>query len=323
MLKHIAFIACILFFTAVNAQPYSYVYIQGDKQTPFYVKQEGEMLPRFGKNYFIISELNPGVMNIELLFQQNLYPPQKFAINVPENGFRGFLLTMKNGYFSLYDVHRNFYIKADNKPADDNYLEHTAGVPSVPIDDINPTPADTKQPTVATSPPVLKTPKPKPAPKIKTPSAKTPPKPATAKTKSIGKPASGVEGPVFIDDVELRGDRNTSNTVPAGGVVKNKIAVANSDCPQAISNDEFRDIYKKAITRSSSGKLKFLLEKMDVCYTSNQVRQLATILPGDDERFTYLKRAYPRVTDQSAFERLENLLTSEEWKGYFRSMLQQ
>ena len=104
---------------------------------------------------------------------------------------------------------------------------------------------------------------------------------------------------------------------------KNKIAVANSDCPQAISNDEFRDIYKKAITRSSSGKLKFLLEKMDVCYTSNQVRQLATILPGDDERFTYLKRAYPRVTDQSAFERLENLLTSEEWKGYVRSMLQQ
>ena len=89
MLKHIAFIACILFFTAVNAQPYTYVYIQGDKQTPFYEKQEGEMLPRFGKNYFIISELNPGVMNIELLFQQNLYPPQKFAINVPENGFRG------------------------------------------------------------------------------------------------------------------------------------------------------------------------------------------------------------------------------------------
>jgi hypothetical protein len=323
MLKHIAFIACILFYTAANGQPYSYVYIQGDKQTPFYVKHEGEMLPRFGKNYFIISELNPGVMNIELLFQQNLYPPQKFAINVPENGFRGFLLTMKNGYFSLYDVHRKFYVQADNKPEDDNYLEHTAGVPSVPLDEINPVPAEIKEPLV-TTPPVVKTPKPKPTPKPKAASAKpkASSKPVVAKTKPGTQPASGTDGPVFIDDVELRSDRSAGNTVPAGGVVKNKIAVVNSDCPRAIGNDEFRDIYKKAITRSSSGKLKYLLEKMDLCYTSNQVRQLATILPGDNERFTYLKRAFPRVTDQSAFERLENLLTSEEWKGYFRSMLQ-
>ena len=40
-------IACLT-LVAVNAdaQKWSYVYIQGDKEIPFYVKLEGEMQPR-------------------------------------------------------------------------------------------------------------------------------------------------------------------------------------------------------------------------------------------------------------------------------------
>ena len=69
-----------MFSQHAMAQGFSYVYIQGDKQTPFYVKMEGEMLPRYGKDYSIISELAPGPINIEILFQQNKYPAEKFVI---------------------------------------------------------------------------------------------------------------------------------------------------------------------------------------------------------------------------------------------------
>lgn len=313
MLKYFVFIVCCFLFTGAGAQPFSYVYIQGDKETPFYVKFEDEMLPRFGKNYYIISELVAVPIDIEILFQQNIYPPQKFTINVPENSFRGFLLTQKNGNYSLYDIHRKFYIPAGNKAEDDDYTAYTAGVATVPADNITPAKKDTviPKPTVVKNKPVHA------KPQAKTVAKKKPvmPKPVKAK------PVAGTTGqPVFIDNVELKSER-TGNTVPTG-VVKNKVAIVNSDCPSAISNDEFDDIFKKTVTRSTTGKLKFLLEKLDRCYTSNQVRQLAGLLPEDDEKFTYLKRAYARVTDQSAFARLENLLSTEEWRGYFRSMLQ-
>lgn len=92
------------------AQPFSYVYIQGDKVTPFYVKMEGVMMPRYGKNYCILSELVPGPIHIEILFQQNIYPPQKFTIMVPKNGYRGFLLDKQDKGFVLYDLQQKRYL---------------------------------------------------------------------------------------------------------------------------------------------------------------------------------------------------------------------
>ena len=87
-----------------SAQPFSYVYIQGDKTIPFYVKMEGQMMPRYGKNYSILSELSPGTIHIEILFQQRMLPSQKFTLQVPENGYRGFLLNKTEHGFNLYDL---------------------------------------------------------------------------------------------------------------------------------------------------------------------------------------------------------------------------
>ena len=96
--------------TTSVAQPFSYVYIQGDKETPFYVKLEGKMMPRYGKNYCRLSELSPGTIHIEILFQQRVYPSQKFTINVPENGYRGFLLNKQGNVFALYDLQQKKYL---------------------------------------------------------------------------------------------------------------------------------------------------------------------------------------------------------------------
>jgi hypothetical protein len=71
---------------------------------------EGQMLPRYGKDYCIISELNPGPIHLEILFQQRALPPQKFTIQVPENGYRGFLLNKQGSIFGLYDLQQKRYI---------------------------------------------------------------------------------------------------------------------------------------------------------------------------------------------------------------------
>ncbi|MCC6185867.1 MAG: hypothetical protein IT256_01800, partial [Chitinophagaceae bacterium] len=64
----------------IQAQGFSYVLIQGDKKTPIYTKVEGVMMPRYGKNYALLSRLAPGPLNLEILFQQNEYPPLQFNI---------------------------------------------------------------------------------------------------------------------------------------------------------------------------------------------------------------------------------------------------
>ena len=111
-LKYIFTVLCalVLYTGAQAQQPFSYVYIQGDKQTPFYVKINGQMLPRYGKNYNIISELSPGTIEIEILFQQKIYPSQKFTIDVPQNGSRAFLLNKQDKTFALYDLKQKKYV---------------------------------------------------------------------------------------------------------------------------------------------------------------------------------------------------------------------
>ena len=109
------FTTCFFVFSEVVAQPFSYVYIQGDKITPFYVKLEGKMMPRYGKNHCIISELGPGTIDIEVLFQQNSLPPRKFTIDVPENGALGFLLDKQGSGFALYDLQTRKYLMPNDE----------------------------------------------------------------------------------------------------------------------------------------------------------------------------------------------------------------
>ncbi len=74
------------------------------------------MMPRYGKNYNIISELNPGPVHLEILFQQRMFPSQKFTIQVPENGCRGFLLTKQaNDSFAFYDLRRKQYLTSNDE----------------------------------------------------------------------------------------------------------------------------------------------------------------------------------------------------------------
>lgn len=97
------------------AQSLSYIYLQGDKTTPFYVKMEGKMMPRYGRNYVILSELSGGLIHFEVLFQQHAFRPQKFTIRLAENGSRGLMLVKRDTSFVLYDLMTKKYLETDNE----------------------------------------------------------------------------------------------------------------------------------------------------------------------------------------------------------------
>ena len=111
----LALIILITSSSSLQAQNNSYIYIQGDKTMPFYVRIGDKMQPRYGKNYSIVPKLPAGPVTIEILFQQNAYPAQTYTIDVPANGNRGFLLNKHNNTYDLYDLTTHTYLTTDKK----------------------------------------------------------------------------------------------------------------------------------------------------------------------------------------------------------------
>ncbi len=308
------------------ASRFSYVYIQGDKQTPFYVKFEDEMLPRYGKNYCIISQLAPGPIRIQVLFQQNAYPAQSFTIQVPENGFRGFLLTRTETGFALFDINQQFYLQADNKAEDDHIPADIQETPPAVVNTPVETPAG-NAPEVSEEVPVNTEEVTNIAALEAVETETSTPPPATAATSApVTTPPVASNSPQFMNDIELGNEKNRqdNNTIAVENTSyhRPRVAIVNSDCPKAVDNDLFEAILKKANDKTEKTRLKYLLAKVDGnCYTTNQVRILTITLTNDPEKYTFLKAIYSRITDQSKFPSLERLLSSEEWKNYFRLII--
>ncbi len=117
--KTLALAVAVLAVVPVCAIARSFVYIQSDPTLPIYVKLEGKMLPRYGKSYCIIPNLDAGTINIEVLFQQNVHPAQKFTVQVPPSGHRGFYVVKRDDGFFLYDLQQAFYLPASAGAAAD------------------------------------------------------------------------------------------------------------------------------------------------------------------------------------------------------------
>ena len=292
----IALLMVLTSLTKASADTFSYIYIQGDKQVPFYVKLEGEMQPRYGKNYCIIPKLAPGEVNIEILFQQNQYPPQKFTILVPANGYRGFMLTPKDGAYALFDLQQSFYLTPGNTADDDV-------APKV------------KEPV----------PVPEPTPVVAGGSTNNKSRDNTKNKPDTKEPEIATQvndgNPKFIDNIELNNERTFGESIETNPGASNTLTVTNSDCPKAINRTEYEEVLKKARSRNDDGRLKYLLEQTDRCYSTTQVRALTRTLTKDPERYAFLKQVFPHVSDQANFADLETTLMSKEWKQYFQLIL--
>ncbi|PSK92523.1 DUF4476 domain-containing protein [Taibaiella chishuiensis] len=354
---------CLLLVTSfARGNNYSYIYIEGDKQTPFYVKMEGQMLPRLGKNYCIIPNLDAGVMNIEILFQQNSYPAQKFALNIPAAGRRGFVLQKVNDrQFALYDLQQGNYIVSGNKPEEDKLpenndaavvVDNTADVKGEPVtaatdpEDLPAfTPAKNKKKTPAAkqakseeqqqadsrfiSDLELNTGKGQPVAKtveaVPAFEGQTTPAPAPKKKK---KPKREVDPdlPAIRDEEDGQDHRVTADKPKAAPVAEEPAGIPNSDCRTAMSNDEFENFALKILDEDADddAKIKILTKnKKKNCFSTEQVRILANNLVTQSGRYDVVKMLYPQTSDQANYGKLESLFKTNFLKEKFRAIIGQ
>lgn len=303
----------------------SYLYIQGDKQTPFYVKVEDAMQPRFGKNYCIIPQLAAGATHIEILFQQNIFPAQKFTVIIPDGGSRGFLLIKRDAGFALYDLKTGAYIApGDTSAADD-------GSPG-------------EIPTTATSRPQNVDTAQVAAIEDAHPASASASPPAEIDTKNISPIVSSTvrannhkpvtppvpNEPQFINGIELSNNASLGTSAPAESKQDTmriegrpgSITVTNSDCPVPMRSEDFSTVFGgMAAFTTDEDRVDYLSDRLGKCYTSWMARTLAMRLESDAARFSLLKKIYPHITDQAAFPLLDDLLRGEAWKVAFAKLV--
>ena len=348
---------CMIMSLSVNAQRWSYVYVQGDKKIPFYVKLEDEMLPRYSKNYCIIPQLSAGPVHLQILFQKNQYPPQNFTVLVPEDGFRGFILTFKDKSFALYDVHQHFFLLPGSAGVD----RLPEGVPAAPpkevADALNPPEGSedltTTEPQFMPGVTLDREATQEPETEVNNTAIATPSNPTVAggrprtmtpavmpPTRTLPRATNvGNEPAVEERSNDASGSRNgasrsgwdeltTSLPDVADEAGKDLILDLGAEegrqnniaCPNAMSEREFDELYNSTIGKKGDDKrILFLMKNIEKrCYSTRQAAILASRLQAESMRFNLLKKIYPRISDPQYFPRLEQLFKTLEWKAYFK-----
>lgn len=316
----ILFITILCNSTTVFGQGFSYVYIQGDKKTPIYTKVEGVMMPRYGKNYALLSRLAPGPLNVEILFQQNEFPPVQFNILVPENGKRAFVLQKKDDAFTLYDVEQNFYLKANNDIADDHLptiLSNANLVVEKPIETKIETPVETPKEEI--KPDVSLPTKTEEPVVVNTPIESIPVTPAIIEDTSKPK---FIENIVFDNDANKTSEATSNNNSAISDT--SKPVILNSDCKTQIAAPNFLKLNNSIVAKKTENeKLGLIIESTKRnCFSTEQARKMVSHLETDIAKFTAIKNLYPKTTDQSNFSSLSSLLNDEEWKNFFAELIQ-
>ncbi|MFT4062541.1 MAG: DUF4476 domain-containing protein [Edaphocola sp.] len=336
------------------AKEYAYIYIEGDKQTPFYVKLEGTMQPRLGKNYCIIPNMDAGISNIEILFQQNVYPAQKFTVKIPEGGNRGFVLQKVNDrQFALRDLQQDIYLLAGNKADDDRLPDVATGLPDFVNGDTKntqvvanqtdeslpafaPVKRKKKEPkneeTTTSEEPTTQQQATKPrerfiegmelnsaAAEKSVAKENTKPKKATkSKYEQVGK---RYKDGIVVTDAEYD-ELNDAAQAPSA-TADNVAASPKTDCTTAMSNEDFEVFAGKLLEKTDDdAKLKVLSKaKGKQCYTTEQVRIIANNMQTQSGRYLAVQILYPATSDQANFPKLESLFHTNYLKDKFKALL--
>lgn len=299
------------FFQAFGQHGYAYFYFEGDQETPFYIKVEGQMQPRYGQNYFIIPNLGAGYTNFEILFQQNQYPPQKFLLDVPDGGFRGFTLHKINDkQFSLFDLQQRRYIIAGNKKEDDKAPVSGQYFYDAPQEEeLSVVPEKTKKPRRSINEGSL--------------SLMNDDTDIVLPEKKVKKPDSGKTADSFLDGIVLNQQEAEEEGVVAGRTAGGLPPVANSDCPDAMSNEAFETFALRLLRKDDDdSRLKMLKKEMNnYCFSTEQVRIIASNLKGQSSRYEAVKQLYLHTSDQENYGKLESLFNTPFLKQKFVEIL--
>ena len=316
----------------------AYIYIEGEKSIPFYVKVEGQMQSRLSKHYFIINQLAAGPTNIEIQFQKNEYPAQKFLINVPASGERSFMLKKVNAQtFSLFDLDQNRYLMAGNSLEDDQ-------LPVDPNKEIremvaiqNPTPASTE----AEVPPFSveeSTSKKSSARRKKSREEEEVPEFKIAEHSNESESIKAEEAkPDRFVGFEMKGETDKpkakKNSAREGRVRDEETQmpkeVASSPepqrssalCSEAMSEDELNKLASSLNDRSDEEARLSYLRKYGVkkCYQSEQVRIIAMSFESQSSRYEVARMLKDRTVDLENYETIIQVFNTNFIKNKFKT----
>ena len=93
-----------------NTDSTGYLYLQGDKELPFYAMLDGKMCERYGLNHVTVSGISGGNHELVVSFRRNEMPPEKFSVEMLAGYHRAFLLVLKDRIYKLYDLEAKTYI---------------------------------------------------------------------------------------------------------------------------------------------------------------------------------------------------------------------
>lgn len=105
-MKLLYLFCCLLAASGLSAQDPSYfVYIQHEKQQPFYVKVDGKLLSSSLKGYVILPKLQAGKVPVTVGFPKSEAPEQQFVIRLNGSRDYGYLLkSTGDKEYTLYDL---------------------------------------------------------------------------------------------------------------------------------------------------------------------------------------------------------------------------
>jgi hypothetical protein len=113
-----------------------FLYIQSDRDQPFYVRVAGQLLSSSTAGYLIVPGISSGELSLVIGFPKNEYPEQQFSVTLSSERDRGFLLKQTaDNHFTLYDL------------IDFSMLQGIATAPPVPVPAPVPAPPVTVQHT--------------------------------------------------------------------------------------------------------------------------------------------------------------------------------
>lgn len=335
----------------------AFVYIQGDKQTPIYIKMEGEMQARYSKNFVILNGLAAGPLHLEVLFQQNAYPTQKFILNIPASSQRSLVLKkIDNTKFALYDLNSGHYINAGNQLEDDVMTDPNKDLQemvAVNTPEVTTTPVTEPVPASSDAPlPDFPSEKPRKKPKATKPKKEKPVKEAEVLTET---PATEETAPVVVTEpapvpkderflsFEMQqqqaaaqnehnnrrknrreenrdNDNNAQADVPAtteAPAKPNRSGSAN--CAEAMTDVAFDDFMQQLKNRTDEEtRLAYIMKYgKNYCFSTQQVWVTASTFSSQSSRYEVARVLKPKVIDVDQYELLLKLFNTNYLKQRF------
>lgn len=109
---------------------------------------------------------------------------------------------------------------------------------------------------------------------------------------------------------------NTKQAITKSGMI-------NSDCKSFAADEDFIKLRKKMVAEDNDEDMIKAAKKVfkNKCFTTEQIKNLSTLLLKDEGKYIFFDAAYPFVSDSDQYSVLEKQLSDSYYITRFRAMI--